>query len=251
MRTTIEQQDAGQGEAPPAWTARWLLRAARQGILATATAGQPFAALVTPATAPDLSVLLLLSELSEHTRHLRADPRCALLVSAPPSGANPQTAARVTVTGLAEPISDAGLKARYLAIHPYAGLYADFGDFALWRLRPAAAMLVGGFARAHRLRADALLAAPASVAAIALVEQAILAHCNQDHAAALGRAAIRAGHRPGDWRMVAADTDGMDLVRADAPDDGSVRIAWPEPVADAGGLRAALMALVARDRPAP
>ena len=101
--------------------ARRLLRGARVGTLATsATGGQPFASLVTPACAPDLSVLLLLSNLSEHTRHLRADPRCALLVAGPPETANPQTAPRLTVTGEAMRADDPALKARWLALHPYA-----------------------------------------------------------------------------------------------------------------------------------
>ena len=81
----------------PALEARRLLRAARSASLATSAKGQPFASLVTPACAPDLSVLLLLSSLSEHTRHLVADPRCSLLVSGPAAGANPQTAPRLTV----------------------------------------------------------------------------------------------------------------------------------------------------------
>ncbi|MBN8900953.1 MAG: pyridoxamine 5'-phosphate oxidase family protein, partial [Rhodospirillales bacterium] len=67
-------------EITPAWQARRLLRAARSATLASSAEGQPFASLVTPATTADLGLLLLLSDLSEHTRHLRADPRCALLV---------------------------------------------------------------------------------------------------------------------------------------------------------------------------
>src|SRR3984957_9747790 len=86
-----------------AFEARKLLRAARSGTLATvADGGQPFASLVTHACAPDLSVLLLLSNLSEHTRHLRAEPRCSILVCGTAEGLNPQTAPRVTVTGIAE-----------------------------------------------------------------------------------------------------------------------------------------------------
>src|SRR5580658_6830374 len=100
-----------------AWTARKLLRAARAGTLASSTDGQPFASLVTPACAPDSSVLLLLSDLSEHTRHLRAEPRCAVMVAGEATDRNPQTAPRVTVTGLAERIDDAALKARWLAVH--------------------------------------------------------------------------------------------------------------------------------------
>ncbi len=223
------------GEADPAWEARLLLRAARAATLATSAQGQPFASLVTPATAPDLSVLLLLSSLSEHTRHLRAEPRCALLVAGPPATANPQTAPRLTVTGLAEPDPDPALKARFLAVHPYAQLYADFGDFAVWRVRPLGALFVGGFARAVRLRAEALLPDPAAVAAVAASEAGIIAHCDRDHAAAL--AAI-AG-RPGAWTMVGADTDGCDL----AQDEISIRIPWRAPAADAAAIRAELVRL--------
>jgi putative heme iron utilization protein len=93
-----------------------LLRAARAGTLATVQDGQPFASLVTPATAPDRSVLMLLSNLSEHTRHLKADPRCSLMVTGAATGLNPQTAPRFTLSGTAAPIADAALKARWLAL---------------------------------------------------------------------------------------------------------------------------------------
>ena len=102
----------------PAWVTRKLLRAARSGTLATSIEGQPFASLVTLACAPDLSLLLLLSDLSEHTRHLRAEPRCAVLVAGAPESANPQTAPRATVTGLAEMVDDPALKRRWLTVHP-------------------------------------------------------------------------------------------------------------------------------------
>ena len=178
--------------------ARKLLRAARSGSLATVVQGQPFASLVTPATAPDLSVLLLLSDLSEHTRHLRDDPRCAILVAGDPESANPQTTPRVTLTGRAEPTDDQELRARYLGVHPYAALYADFGDFHFWRMRFEAALYVGGFGRAARLGADKLVPDPAAVAAIAGTEAAIIAEYNQDYPDKLGR--IAGGLAPGDGR---------------------------------------------------
>ncbi|MBX6747108.1 MAG: pyridoxamine 5'-phosphate oxidase family protein, partial [Acetobacteraceae bacterium] len=73
----------------PAFEARRLIRGARAATLATQAAGQPFASLVTPAAAPDLLPLLWLSTLSEHTRQLRAEPRCALLFMGAPEGPNP------------------------------------------------------------------------------------------------------------------------------------------------------------------
>jgi len=232
MRTGGERNMAAPADtASPVWQARKLLRAARAGTLASSAQGQPFASLVTPACAPDLSVLLLLSDLSEHTRHLRADPRCSLLVVGAPEGANPQTAPRVTLTGLAEPAADPALKARYLAVHPYAAQYAAFADFALWRMRPLGGLYVGGFARAARLRA-ADLAPPA---ALALAEADIMAHCNTDHPDAL--AAIAAS--PGGWRMVAVDEDGCDLAQGERV----VRIHWSAPVADPAGVRGELIRL--------
>ena len=145
-----------------AWEARKLLRAARVGTLASAADGQPFASLVTPACAPDLSLLLLLSDLSEHTRHLRAEPRCSVLVAG--SGGGRQSAdraARHRHRAWQRRIADPALKARYLAVHPYAAMYAEFGDFSLWRIRPLGGLYVGGFARAARLRAAELAPDPA------------------------------------------------------------------------------------------
>jgi len=235
---------AEEAVEPPAWVARKLLRAARVGTLASSAEGQPFASLVTPACAPDLSVLLLLSDLSEHTRHLRADPRCAVLVVGAATDKNPQTAPRVTVTGLAEPIEDAALKARWLAVHPYAALYADFADFHLWRISPRAALFVGGFARATRLKQADLTPDLEAVAALAAAEPGILSHCNADHADAMTTLAHRAGDVSDGFRMVAADVDGFDLALGEQV----VRHAWSAPVADAGAVRAELVRALKRAR---
>ncbi|WP_135468278.1 HugZ family pyridoxamine 5'-phosphate oxidase [Crenalkalicoccus roseus] len=221
--------------------ARRLLRAARVATLATQRDGQPFASLVTPATAPDLSPLLWLSSLSEHTRHLQTEPRCALLVQGAPEGPNPQTAPRLTLTGLAERVPEAevpALKARWLARHPYAVPYADFADFALWRVRPGGALLVGGFARAVRLRAGELAPEPEAVAAIAAAEAAIIAHVNEDHAeavAAIARGLLGGGE--GAWRLVAVDVDGADLAAGEAV----LRLPFGRPVGRVEEVRAALV----------
>ena len=219
----------------PAWQARCLLRAARSGCLATSAKGQPFASLVTPACMPDGSLLLLLSRLAEHTRHLAADPRCSVMASGVAASANPQTMPRVTVTGVAEVVDEPALKARFLAVHPYASLYADFGDFATWRIKPAAGILVGGFARAFRLKAADLTPDAEASAAILAAEAGILAHCNQDHPDAL---AVIAGEA-GDWRMVTADVDGFDL----ALEERVIRFAWSGPVNCTGDVRRELVRL--------
>jgi hypothetical protein len=236
------------GEAGAGFEARRLVRAASSATLATQAEGQPFASLVTPAAAPDLSPLMLLSSLSEHTRQLEREPRCALLFTGTAEEANPQTAPRVTLTGMAErvpPEEVPALKARWLARHPYASLYADFGDFALWRVRPVAGLLVGGFARATRLRQAELLPDPAAVAALLEAEAEILEHVNADHPDAVSAIAQGGlGEEPGAWRMVAADADGFDI----ALDERVRRVHWEAPVHNAQDVRAGLIRLARLSR---
>ena len=216
------------------WEARTLLRGARAGTLCTAQDGQPFGALVTPACAPDLSILMLLSSLSAHTRHLRDDPRCAVAVTGDATTPNPQTAPRLTVIGQAHPEPDAALKARWLARHPYAALYVEFTDFTLFRLRPAGGYYIGGFASAHRLREDDFTVDSDAMAAVAAAEARIIAHMNTDHAESIAHMAGGDG-----WQMVAVDTDGCDLAQGELVQ----RIHWSGPVADAAGVRAELVRL--------
>lgn len=227
--------------------ARALLRGARSGVLATQRDGQPSAGLVTPAMAPDLSPLLFLSTLAEHTRHLQHEPRCALLVQAGPVAANPQTAPRASVTGRAERVPEAELavlKARWLALHPYAAPYADFADFALWRIRPEAVRLVGGFAAAARLKAADLVPPAVAVAAVAAAEAAICSEVNQGDAPMVQAMARAAGAAAGPvpWRLVAVDVDGADLMAGEA----RCRVDFAVPVAEAAGLREALAAVAGR-----
>jgi len=226
----------------PAFEARCLVRAAAGAVLATQSEGQPFASLVTPALSADFQPLLLLSSLSEHTRQLRAEPRCALLFTGTAAEANRQTAPRVTITGIAAPVPEAevpALKARWLAKHPYGALYADFGDFSLWRIAPGGALMVGGFARAVRIKLADLLPDPEAVAAIAAAAEDIMGHVNADHADALAAiAAGRLGGGPGAWRMVAVDVDGCDLAEGERV----LRLPWSAPVTDAGAVRTELVA---------
>jgi hypothetical protein len=153
------------------------------------------------------------------------------------------------VVGEAHPEPDPALKARWVARHPYAAFYAEFTDFALFRLRPANGQFIGGFASAHRLKQADLEADPAAVAAVGAAEAGIIEHMNTDHAAAIAHMAGEAG-----WRMVAVDVDGCDLGREDgaredgareegAREEGVRRVDWSAPVADAAGVRAELIRL--------
>jgi len=185
-----EQADTG-------FTARCLLRAARQGSLATLADGAPFASLVTPAMSCGGTLLILVSGLSRHGRHLRQDGRCALLLNGADKAANPQTTPRLTITGSAEPEPDQALRDRWLRIHPYGALYAGFADFTLWRLQPLQAYFVAGFGQVKTISGQALQP-PCDIAAD---EAGLCAAANARHHAAL----------PDGSRIIALDADGLDL----------------------------------------
>jgi putative heme iron utilization protein len=131
--------------------ARLLIRNAKTATLATAQAGLPHAALVTLATLADLTPILLLSQLAVHTRHLQANPACALLLTGEPSSANPQTAPRICLSGAAVRTGDPMARSIFLDRHPYAAGYADFADFEFWNVVVTEAYYIGGFAAASRL----------------------------------------------------------------------------------------------------
>ncbi len=231
--------NAGANQAVDlAFAARCLLRAARSGTLATQSDGHPFASLVTPAATPDGAVLLLLSALSAHTRHLQADPRCALLVTGQAVDANPQTAPRLSVVATAQPEPDPALRRFWVGRHPYAALYADFTDFGLWRLVTLSGHYVGGFGLARRLAADALAPPPQAVLTQA-TQDSILARWNDSQADALAAVARRAG-AVGAWRLLGIDSDGIDLVQ----DETVVRVAFDRPAACPDDVETALARLV-------
>ena len=221
------------------FTARCLLRRSCWASLATQSGGQPFATLVTHVLAPDGAILMLLSAMAEHSRHLTAEPRCAVMVTGQPENLNWQTAPRLTVTGRATRIEDPAARAYWVARHPYARLYADFSDFSVWRVVPESGLFIAGFGQINRLEASRLTCPEAAVAALAAAERTLLAEGNGPHSNSLNRLAHADG-RSGRWTMLGVDPDGFDLVQ----DETVLRIALPAPVRDAEGFRSALRRLL-------
>ena len=148
--------------SPP--SLRALLAAERQAVLATISArrsGWPFASLAPFATSTSGEPLLLLSELAEHTRNLRADPRASLLVQDSQTKDDPQAGARVTLLGSAEPLDGPAsqrAQQRYVKRHPQAAEYLMLADFHLWVLHVTEARFVNGFGDMGWLQGDRLRA---------------------------------------------------------------------------------------------
>jgi heme iron utilization protein len=140
------------------------LSAERQAVLATLSAsrrGWPFASLAPFALTEQGEPLLLLSDLAEHTRNLRADARASLLVQDHTSLEDPQAGARVTLLGVVEPVETGvldSMRARYVERHPGAREYFAMGDFHLYVLRISQARFIGGFGDMGWIDGDAVRA---------------------------------------------------------------------------------------------
>lgn len=226
--------------------AKRLLRSIRAGALATLDreTGFPFASLVTVATDADGSPLLLLSRLSGHTLNLEADPRASVLLAESGKG-DPLAHPRLTVIGRAARTAEPRVRARFLARHPKAKLYADFADFSFWRLTPESGHLNGGFARAATLGGAALLTGTAEAGALLEAEEGAIDHMNDDHREALHLYATRLAREPeADWRASGIDPEGIDLLAGDR----TARVDFSEPVRSPGELRRVLKDLADRAR---
>ena len=157
--------------------ARRLLRSIRAVTLATLAPadGFPLATLTTMATDLNGAPILLLSQLSTHTRNLDADPRCSLLLAQGGKG-DPLAHPRLSLVGRAVKAVElgqrAGLRSRFLNRNPKAALYADFGDFSFWRMELKEAHLNGGFGKAAGYQGLELLSAV--VPGLAEVEAGLL-----------------------------------------------------------------------------
>jgi putative heme iron utilization protein len=151
-----------QGESPEETAAR-LIAQAREGALGTKLAGDPggapYVSLVLLGRDEAPGPLLLLSDLADHSNNLKADPSASLLLREAAGKGDPLAQARVTLQGKVERLPQsarAAAKEAFLARHPTAALYADFGDFAFYRLKIEKLHLVAGFGRIHWIEAGAL-----------------------------------------------------------------------------------------------
>ena len=143
--------------------ARNLLAGARFGALAftDAETGTPGISRIALGLDAAGGPVTLISSLSAHHAALRQNPLAALMVGEPGPKGDPLTHPRLMIRVEARFVDRAGadhaaLRDGWLATHPKAKLYVDFGDFGFVRLVPLSAFLNGGFGRAVRLAPDDL-----------------------------------------------------------------------------------------------
>jgi putative heme iron utilization protein len=227
-------------EDTPARIARRLMRRSGRASLGTAMAdgGAPYVSLALVACDQDISPLLFISDLAQHTKNLMADGAACLLFDGTADLANPLTGARISVLGHAEPVDDERARDRFVRRQPSAAGYRSFGDFRLWRFTPARGQLVAGFGKIEWVDGSALRPDPAIVSALVEAEADILETINADHASLIETLGRRTLDQPG-WALTGVDADGADLRSGDE----AARLDFAAPAVDAEGVLTQLTAL--------
>jgi putative heme iron utilization protein len=242
---TVAVVGADLPRSTPADAARTLVVGRSHGTLSTLTNGRPFGSVIGYGSDPHGTPLFVVSDIAEHTRNLRADPRCALLVTELTDG-DPLAAGRVTLLGWAMPAADALPDATAGGV-PGVPELMTLADFRLWRLSIDDVRWVGGFGEMAWLTVDDYRAA--TIDPILPHRQAVLTHMNSDHADAgvllcaesLGAEVIGATMRHVDrfgYEYLATIADGLGVVRRN----------FAAPVTDVTGVRQQLIADVSKAR---
>lgn len=216
------------------------------GTLSREPSGYPFGSVAAFAVTPAGDILLLTSDLAEHTKNFRQDPRASLFVSET-EVPDAVAAERVTLLGRVEIDEDAEHRALYLRTVPSAEQYAGFQDFHLFRLRVEEVRYVGGFGRMSWVAVEAWRASTPDP--LAGHEPGIVQHMNQDHADAMVLLAGRfAGVEGTAARMMSVDRYGFDLTVATTEGPRRVRLGFRRLIATPEDVRKDLVALVREAR---
>jgi heme iron utilization protein len=245
----MQQDDEGismqeTSDFNPSRLAKSLLRKRRQGALATLMAGigAPYCSLVNLASHPDGSPILLISRLALHTKNILADGRVSLMLDERAAG-DPLEGARIMLSGVAEMADNDNrelLRRRYLNAHPSAEAYADFGDFAFFRIRPTGTHLVAGFGRILDLKPEQFLIETGEATSLIEAEQGAIEHMNEDHREAMNLYATKLlGADAADWRCSGCDPEGLDMQAGQA----TLRLDFPARVTGPADLRKMLVRL--------
>jgi len=233
----------------PSRSAKSLLRRSRQGALATVmvNSGDPYCSIVNVAANADGAPLLLISRLAVHTKNILADNRVSLMLDERVAG-DPLEGSRIMVAGRAEELAGEAVtlaRRRYLAAHPSAEAFADFKDFAFFRIAPSGLHLVAGFGRIIDLKPAQFLTDISDAADLLEAEAGAVEHMNEDHREAMNLYATKLlGAEAADWRCTGCDPEGMDMQA----ERQTLRLEFPERVRTGTELRKILVRLAAEAR---
>ena len=178
----------------------------------------------------DLSPILLMSDLSEHTTNLINDNNASLMLTEEKklykffpkfvmkniAYEDPMSRPRVTLIGKIKKTNNSNLKKRFLTRHPASKLYANFADMNIYKMEIKSAHLIGGFAQVKWFKKDDIICQ--NFKNFEQNEDSIVSHMNNEHQESVNlyinkflSEQLSSNERKGNWKIVGVDPDGFDL----------------------------------------
>ena len=139
---------------------RTLLTSQPLAALGTVQGSEPFVSMVPYAIDSKGKLIIHVSTLAAHTKHMLENTRVSLMVMAAPSpDVSAQATPRVTIQGVATQLDKASpeygqAKAVYVERFPQSFDLFGFSDFSVFTITPSSARFVAGFAQAKTLSAE-------------------------------------------------------------------------------------------------
>ncbi len=194
----------------------------------------------------DLSPIILLSDLSEHTVNIKQNNLISLMICEEEKVyqffpkfkkqfgdyEDPMSRPRITLIGEIKVTKDLSHKKRFLTRHPAAKLYSDFNDMNFYVLKIKTAHLVGGFAHVKWFSKKELICKDFSN--FKEMEHDVIEHMNSHHKESIDlytRKILK--NRMKNWRIVGIDPDGFDLRKKNK----LLRLFFDKEINDAKKLR--------------
>ncbi len=209
-------------------------------------AGFPFGSLMPYALDGAGRPIFLISNMAMHTQNLKADARASLFVAQTAADDDPLGAARATMMGHIELISQADIataREQYLARHPNSRYWVDFSDFNFFRLQPTDVYYVGGFGVMGWV--DAKEYEQALPDPLAESAAGILSHMNADHVdSMILLARTHAQIEASEATMTSVDRLGFSLRLKTQEGMKGARINFPHAVATPQETRKTLVEMV-------
>ncbi len=211
-------------------TAKELLAKSKHGVLSTNDAhGFPYSSLVDIASLENGNILMLLSDLAEHTQNAKRDAKVSLLVAADWTSEQKLARPRVNFFGTLSQVDKTAQQQVYLAAQPKAEMYFSFADFHMFELSVARIYVIAGFGKMGWVTRESYTSDndPLKEAA-----QGILEHMNTDHAHNLVAYAKVFGNLG--WaesaRMIAIDGYGFDMIVKGENQSQSLHLGFDTPL---------------------
>ena len=235
--------------------ARTLMHIAPVATLCTTSqkhADWPFGSIVTYGLDDKGNPSFLISTMAMHTKNILADPRASVFVMQPGGEHDPLGAARVTIMGKIAKVpknQDAGIRAQYLARHPNASYWADFGDFSFFLMDTIDVYYVGGFGSMGWVAAEEYAAA--KVDPLADAGPGFIDHLNTNHKDALVLLAKTHGQTDTDEAtLTAIDRLGFHLRLKIKDRFTGMRLAFPQELTSPEDARPVFVNMVKEAREA-